>query len=122
MITRRYRVALLLIAVVTAVTAGRAPIERRMAHLLRDAVMNHYGPNNWNCTDIVPVEGETPVGGIFIKQRCEKSTSERAMTVETHFLRLPGQHDIDPETHEYTQGQYESWTRFELFDPGYRKP
>ena len=39
------------------------------------------------------------------------------MTVETHFLRKPGQHDIDPETHEYTQGQYESWTRFELFDP-----
>jgi hypothetical protein len=99
-----------------------SPIERRMAHLLRDAVMNHYGPNNWNCTDMAPAEGETPVGGIFIKQRCEKIALERAMTVETHFLRLPGQHDIDPETHEYTQGQYESWTRFELFDPGYRKP
>jgi len=42
--------------------------------------------------------------------------------VETHFLRKPGQHDIDPETREYTQGEFESWTRFELFDPTYRKP
>ena len=70
----------------------------------------------------VAAEGETPVGGVFIKQRCEKTTPERAMTLETHFLRKPGQHDIDPETHEYTQGQYESWARFELLDPGYRKP
>ena len=99
-----------------------SPIERRMAHLLRVAVINHYGPNDWTCTDMAPAEGETPVGGIFIKQRCEKTTPERAMTVETHFLRMPGQHDIDPETHEYTQGQYESWTRFELFDPDDRKP
>jgi hypothetical protein len=97
-------------------------MDRRMAHLLHVAVMNHYGPNNWRCTDIPAATGETPVGGIFIKQRCEKTTPEREMTLETHFLRLPGQHDVDPETHEYTQGQYESWTRFELLDPSYRKP
>jgi hypothetical protein len=97
-------------------------MDRRMAHLLHVAVMNRYGPNNWNCNDIPPAEGETPVGGIFIKKRCEKTTPERKMMLETHFLRLPGQHDVDPETHEYTQGQYESWTRFELFDPAYQKP
>ena len=48
------------------------PIERRMAHLLGVAVINHYGPNDWNCTDLPPAEGETPVGGVFIKQHCEK--------------------------------------------------
>jgi hypothetical protein len=99
-----------------------APSERRMAHLLRIAIVNHYGPSGWTCADLPAAEGETPVGGVFIKQRCEKTTPERAMTLETHFLRKPGQHDIDPETHEYTQGQYESWARFELLDPGYRKP
>jgi hypothetical protein len=98
------------------------PSERRMAHLLRIAIINHYGPNQWTCTDMPAADGETPVGGVFIKQRCEKTTSERAMTVETHFLRKPGQRDVDPETHEYTQGQYESSVRFELLDPGYRKP
>jgi hypothetical protein len=98
------------------------PLERRMAHLLRDAVIDHYGPAGWNCTDFPADDGESAVGGVFIKQRCEKLTPERAMTVETHFLRKPGQHAIDPETQEYTQGQFESWTRFELLDPSYRKP
>jgi hypothetical protein len=42
--------------------------------------------------------------------------------VETHLLRKPGQADNDPITGEYKAGQFESWTRFEIFDPNYRKP
>jgi hypothetical protein len=99
-----------------------SPLERRMAHLLKIAVMNHYDPNGWTCVDIPPDPGETPVGGVFIKQRCTKLTPERAMTVEAHLLRKPGQNAIDPETKEYTEGQFESWTRFELLDPNYKKP
>jgi hypothetical protein len=98
------------------------PLERRMAHLLKIAVMNHYGTDGWTCKDFPPDPGETPVGGVFIKQRCEKTTAERAMTVDAHFLRKPGQNAIDPATHDYTEGQYESWTRFELIDPNYKKP
>ena len=98
------------------------PAERRMAHLLGVAVINRYGTDGWNCTDFPPAEGESAVGGVFIKQRCDKTTPERLLTVETHFLRKSGQHDIDPSTHEYTQGAFDSWTRFELFDPNYRKP
>jgi hypothetical protein len=99
-----------------------APAERRMAHLLGVAVINRYGADGWNCRDLPPAEGESAVGGVFIKQRCDKTMPERALTVETHFLRKPGQHDIDPDTHDYTQGAFDSWTRFELFDPSYRKP
>jgi hypothetical protein len=99
-----------------------APAERRMAHLLGVAVINRYGADGWTCTDFPPADGESAVGGVFIKQRCDKTMPERALTVETHFLRKPGQHDVDPDTHEYTQGAYESWARFELFDPNYRKP
>jgi hypothetical protein len=98
------------------------PAERRMAHLLGVAVINRYGADGWTCTDLPPAEGESAVGGVFIKQRCAKTMPGRALTVETHFLRKPGQHDIDPETHDYTHGAFESWTRFELFDPDYRKP
>jgi hypothetical protein len=98
-----------------------SPPERRMAHLLRLAVMNHYGPDGWGCQDFSPDPGETPVGGVFIKQRCEKTTAERAMTLEARFLRKPGQNAIDPATRDYTTGQFESWTRFELLDPGYGK-
>ena len=99
-----------------------SPVERRMAHLLGVAVIDRYGTDGWSCADLPPADGESAVGGIFIKQRCEKTLPERTLTVETHFLRKPGQHDIDPETHEYTHGEFESWVRFELFDPAYRKP
>src|SRR5262249_45999277 len=54
-------------------------LERRMAHLLRLAVINRYDPSGWNCTDMPPAPGETPVGGgVFIKQRCEKFRPKRA--------------------------------------------
>jgi hypothetical protein len=97
------------------------PGARRMAHLLRLAIINRYDPAGWNCTDIPPAPGETPVGGIFLKQRCEKVTAERHLMVEARFLRKPGQSDIDPATGEFTQGQFESWTRFELFDPALKR-
>jgi hypothetical protein len=97
------------------------PLARRMAHLLRLAIINRYDPAGWTCTDIPPAPGETPVGGVFLKQRCEKVTAERALMVEARFLRKPGQSDIDPATGEYTSGQFESWTRFELTDPNYKK-
>jgi hypothetical protein len=92
-------------------------VERRMAHLLGVAVINRYGADGWTCADLPPAEGESAVGGVFIKRRCEKALPGRALTVTTHFLRKPGQHDVDPETGEYTHGEFESWTRFELFDP-----
>jgi hypothetical protein len=98
------------------------PMERRMAHLLGVAVIDRYGSDGWACTDLPRAQGESAVGGVFIKQRCKKALPGRALTVETHFLRKPGQRDIDPETHEYTHGEFESWTRFELLDPSYRKP
>jgi len=98
-------------------------MERRMAHMLRLAVINRYDPEGWTCIDLPPAPGETPVGGgVFIKQRCEKHTAERDLFVEAHFLRKPGQSDVDPATGEPTTGQFESWTRFELMDPSYKKP
>ena len=99
-----------------------APQERRMAHMLRLAVINRYEPDGWTCTDFPPAAGETPVGGIFIKQRCEKATPDRHLMVEGRFFRKPGQADNDPVTGEYRAGAYESATRFEIFDPKYKKP
>ena len=97
-----------------------APHERRKAHMLRLAVINRYEPDGWSCTDFPPADGETPVGGVFIKQRCEKATPERHLMVETRFLRKPGQSDNDPVTGEYRPGAFESSTRFEIFDPRFR--
>jgi hypothetical protein len=108
---------------IRAVTDPRAaPAERRMAHLMRLAAINHYGSDGWTCVDEPAAPGETPVGGVFIKQRCRKTTAARDITVEAHFLRKPGQSETDPATGEYRGGQYESWTRFELVDPAYHAP
>ena len=106
------------------VSDPRASItERRMAHMLRIAVINRYEPDGWTCTDLPPAAGETPVGGgVFIKQRCEKHAAERDLMVEAHFLRKPGQSELDPATGEPTSGQFESWTRFEIIDPNYKRP
>src|SRR6476620_3942501 len=105
------------------VTDPRAPShERRMAHLLRLAAINRYEPDGWTCTDFPPAEGETPVGGVFIKQHCEKTTPERHLIIETRFLRKPGQSDNDPVTGEYRAGAFESSTRFEILDPSYKRP
>jgi hypothetical protein len=98
-----------------------APNERRMSHLLRLAVINRYESDGWTCTNFPPAEGESPVGGVLLKQRCEKATPDRHLMVEARFLRKPGQADIDPVTGETRPGAYESWTRFEIFDPGYVK-
>jgi len=96
--------------------------ERRMAHMFRLAVINRYEPDGWTCTDSPPAAGETPVGGIFIKQRCEKLAAGRRLIVDTRFLRKPGQTDNDPVTGEYRPGAYESSTRFEIWDPSYQPP
>jgi hypothetical protein len=104
------------------VTDPRAPAhERRMAHMFRFTIFNRYGGDGWNCIELPAADGETPVGGIFVKQRCEKAMPERHLMVETRFLRKAGQADVDPITGDYKPGQFESWTRFEIFDPSYGK-
>jgi hypothetical protein len=98
-----------------------APHERRVAHMLRLSVFNRYEVDGWTCTDLPPAAGETPVGGIFVKQHCEKTIPGRLLTVDGRLLRKPGQSDNDPVTGEYRAGQFESSTRFEIFDPAYGK-
>jgi hypothetical protein len=101
--------------------ARAAPHERRMAHMFRITVFNRYGNEGWTCADLPAAAGETPVGGVLVKQRCEKTTPERQLMMEARFLRKPGQTDFDPQTGDLKPGQFESWTRFEIFDPSYDK-
>jgi hypothetical protein len=100
------------------VTDPRAPLSlRRMAQLLRLRVIAHYGEEDWTCIDLPAEPGETPVGKIFIKQRCEKATPEHHLILQARLLRKPGQTDSDPVTKEFRPGQFESSTRLEVLDP-----
>jgi hypothetical protein len=100
------------------VTDPRAPLSlRRMAQLLRLRVIAHYGDEGWTCADLPAEPGETPVGKIFIKQRCEKTTPEHHLIMQARLLRKPGQTDYDATTKEFRPGQFESSTRLEILDP-----
>ena len=89
--------------------------DREEAYLLRNFLTARYGRDGWDCIDLPPDEGETPVFRTFVKQRCKK-TIERGTLAElqTNYFRKKGQFEIDPLTGRTTEGQFESSVRFEL--------
>jgi hypothetical protein len=88
---------------------------RDEAYLLRNFLTARFGRDGWVCEDLAAAEGETPVAGIFIKQRCRKPVDERtAAVLATRHLRKPGQSQYDPQSGRATSGQFESTVRFEL--------
>jgi hypothetical protein len=97
------------------VTDPRAsPPERKQAYTLSNFFKARYGSEGWTCTDTPPAPGETPVGTLYINQRCTKLTKDnlRAM-LETRFLRLPGQAEFSSGG-KLTVGEFESSTRLDL--------
>ena len=89
--------------------------DRDEAYLLRNFLTARYGRDGWDCVDLPPAEGETPVGRTFIKQRCRKRVAGNAVAdIETHFFRKKGQSQYDPQSGRTTEGQFESLVRFEL--------
>ena len=46
------------------------------------SVRNRYGDEGWRCHDVAPSGGETPVGGVFVKQHCEKTASGRNFVLD----------------------------------------
>jgi hypothetical protein len=88
--------------------------DRDEAYLLRNFLTARYGRDGWDCADLPPAEGETPVGRTFIKQHCRKAVEGAIADIETHFFRKKGQYQYDPQTGRATEGQFESLVRFEL--------
>ena len=59
-----------------------------------------------------PEEGETPVAGIFFKERCHKMLDEKTkVSLATRHLRKAGQNQIDQRSGRETTGQFESAVR-----------
>jgi hypothetical protein len=89
--------------------------DREEAYLLRNFLTARYGRDGWDCVDLAPEEGETPVFRTFVKQRCKKMVEGGALAdLQTSYLRKKGQFEIDPLTGRTTEGQFESMVRFEL--------
>ena len=89
--------------------------DRDEAYLLRNFLTARLGRSGWDCEDFPSAEGETSVGGIFVKQLCRKQIDERTTaSLSTRHLRKLGQSRFDPQSGKETRGQFESAVRFEL--------
>jgi hypothetical protein len=105
---------------IRAVTDPRAEVEKRSeAYLFSIPVQRRFGPEGWTCVDLEREPGETDIGGMFVKRKCEKPLEGRDLVLESHFYRKPGQTGFDFNG-QFVAGQFESTTRFEIWDPAFR--
>jgi hypothetical protein len=88
--------------------------EREESYLLRNFLTARYGRDGWDCVDLPPEDGETPVFRTFIKQRCKKGVDNAIADLQTNYFRKKGQVEFDPRSGRQTEGQFESIVRFEL--------
>ncbi|HLH98797.1 MAG TPA: hypothetical protein VKW08_27110 [Xanthobacteraceae bacterium] len=98
------------------VSDPRDPSQNRdEAYLLRNFLNARFGREDWQCQDLPLAEGETAVDGVFVKQDCRKQIdATTSATLQTRYLRKPGQARFDPHSGRETEGQFESSARFEL--------
>lgn len=63
----------------------------KKAFLLADQVKTRYGEEGWTCAEGAPDATEQPVGGVFIKEHCEKTTPTRHLVLDRELYRHPDQ-------------------------------
>ena len=96
---------------------GVSPQVRKQGYTLSNFLKARYGNDRWDCRDTPPAPGETPVGILYINQRCTMLTKDNMRAfLETRFLRRPGQAEFSG-SGKLTVGQFESSTRLELLRP-----
>jgi hypothetical protein len=74
-----------------------------------------------DCKSLPPAEGEGAVGGLFVKQVCERDDAPtgRRIAVRVNLFRKPGQNAFNPQLPtQLTQGQFESSARLEIYQAG----
>lgn len=81
---------------------------RKKAHLLAELAKARFGEDGWTCTQMQPSADEEPVGGVFVKEHCEKVTLTRRYLLDRALLRRPG---------EELRG-FTSRSRVEILAPG----
>lgn len=60
---------------------------RKKAFLLGIQAKSRYGSDGWQCTEGEAGAGDQPVGGVYLRERCTKTISGRALVVERNLFR-----------------------------------
>jgi hypothetical protein len=85
------------------------------AYLLKNFLTSRLGRDGWTCEKLAPEAGETPVDGVFVKDRCSKEIdNDTSASLAARYLRKAGQTRFDPHSGRETAGQFDSTVRFEL--------
>jgi hypothetical protein len=96
------------------ITDPHAEEELRMnAYTIAVAFKARFGDDGWACEDLPPGDGETPIAGLFVNERCRKTADGQNVVVESRYYYKPGQGLIDPNTGVPTVNQFESSARME---------
>jgi hypothetical protein len=83
---------------------------------LADFIRHRFGDDGWGCKDLPRDKGESPAGSYFIKNHCEKTLNGLHLVLEQRYFQKKGQQSIDPYTGKPRMQDYESATRFEMYD------
>jgi hypothetical protein len=93
--------------------------KRESAYQLGGVIAGRFDIDaNQDCVKGPRSDGESPVGGVFVKLDCEKTdvAASRLYKLSIRMLRKPGQSGRDPRLpSSLTKGQFESLARFEIF-------
>src|SRR5271165_765994 len=90
--------------------------DRNEFWILADFIRHRFGDDGWECKDLPPEEGETSAGSNFIKNHCEKTREGLRFVLEQRYFQKKGQQFLDPYTGKPRMEDYESATRFEMYD------
>jgi hypothetical protein len=63
---------------------------RKKAFLLGQQAKSRYGAEGWDCSQSSPSTDEQPVGGVYVKELCKKTTADRRLVIERNLFRRPG--------------------------------
>ncbi len=63
---------------------------RKKAYLLGELAKARYGEADWTCSEARPGTGEEPVGGIFVREHCEKATPTRRYVLDRQMFHRVG--------------------------------
>jgi hypothetical protein len=76
---------------------------------------------NWTlaCDDLPPVDGEKPVGRMFIHELCKGTQGDETVHLETYYLRKRGQEGLNRETGQVNKGYFSSGVRMTILQSGY---
>src|SRR5258708_19490306 len=71
---------------------------RAQAYGVAIAFKARFGTDGWICNDTPAAQGETPILGIFVKERCEKAADGLPITLASPHSHNPRQPLLDPTT------------------------